>query len=84
MYNRKSRNQKQLTSQAENQIREHKRVKNWQRRGGFGLNEIIGASAAVMIAALVIVPGMRTFSEDVVSKMILWWESMSISIFQIV
>lgn len=55
----------------------------WQRRAGFGLNEIIGASVAVMIAALVVVPGMRNFSENVVDKLALWWEGMALTIFAV-
>lgn len=53
----------------------------WQRRAGFGLNEVIGASMAVMIAAMVVVPGMQNFSENVVDKMSLWWEGIAVKIF---
>lgn len=56
----------------------------WNRRAGFGLNEIIGASVAVMIAAMVVVPGLQNFSENVVDKMSLWWEGIAVKIFPVI
>ena len=82
MYNRKHEKQQLRQIQdARQQARQLHRVKSWQRRGGFGLNEVIGASIAVMIAALVVVPGMRAFSEDAITKMMTWWEGISSTLF---
>ena len=52
-----------------------------KRRAGFGLNEFIGISAALMIAALVVVPGIRNFSEVMLDDMAMWWVDVSQGIF---
>ncbi|MDD2534710.1 MAG: hypothetical protein PHC86_08425 [Eubacteriales bacterium] len=75
--------QLQQTRQTLARTRALRRRSIWQRRAGFGLNEVIGASVAVMIAALVVVPGMRNFSENILDKMSLWWEGMSGAIFAV-
>jgi phosphoribosylformylglycinamidine synthase len=49
--------------------------------GGFGLNEMLGTAAAIIIAAFVIIPGLRTFAGVVISKLNTWWTSISTSIF---
>ncbi len=54
----------------------------WQRRSGFGLNEVIGIAAALMIAAVVVVPGLRAFATDTMAELTLWWETVSTGIFQ--
>lgn len=54
----------------------------WSRRAGFGLNEVIGIAAAVMIAGLVVVPGLRNFASETMDQMTLWWQTMATNIFQ--
>jgi hypothetical protein len=51
------------------------------RNDGFGLNEILGIAAAVIIAALIIIPGLNTFAGDVISKMNGWWTTMADKVF---
>ena len=55
--------------------------KGWRGRAGFGLNEVIGIAITVMVAALVIAPGIRTFSTSLMSDMTTWFDSISGSIF---
>jgi hypothetical protein len=57
------------------------RLKAVNRRAGFGLNEVIGISITVMVAALVVAPGIRTFSASLISDMGTWFDSISAKIF---
>lgn len=50
--------------------------------GGFGLNEFLGIAAAVIIAAFVVIPGLRDFAESVIVQLDTWWTSISGNIFQ--
>lgn len=51
------------------------------RRGGFGLNEVIGIAAGIIIALVVIIPGLRAFAGEVVDQLSDWWDSLSAGIF---
>lgn len=51
------------------------------RRGGFGLNEVLGIAAALIIATAIIIPGLKTFGQSVVSDMGSWWDTQSSEIF---
>lgn len=48
---------------------------------GFGINEIIGIAAGVIIAAVVVIPGLRTFAQTIMTELTTWWESMSTVLF---
>ena len=48
---------------------------------GFGINEIIGIAAGVIIAAVVVIPGLRTFAQTIMTELTTWWESMSSVLF---
>ncbi len=48
---------------------------------GFGLNEILGIAAAIIIAAFIIIPGMRTFAQTMMTSLSTWWGNISSSIF---
>ncbi|HHW32032.1 MAG TPA: hypothetical protein GXX20_10240 [Clostridiaceae bacterium] len=50
--------------------------------GGFGLNEFLGIAAALIVAALVVIPGLRGFSEDVMTGLKTWWDKIASRIFQ--
>jgi hypothetical protein len=52
-----------------------------KKRGGFGLNEFLGIAAALIIAALVIIPGLIGFSDDMMDGLTGWWEVISNKIF---
>jgi hypothetical protein len=44
---------------------------------GFGINEIIGIAAGVIIAVIIVVPGLKSFATTVMTKLNTWWESMA-------
>lgn len=48
---------------------------------GFGMNEILGIAAAIIIAAFVIIPGLRDFAGDVMAKLGGWWITVEDSVF---
>ncbi|MDX1357385.1 MAG: hypothetical protein R3232_01000 [Clostridia bacterium] len=41
-------------------------------RNGFGLYEVIGIAAVLIVAAFVVIPGFRTFAQTVMGKMDTW------------
>ena len=50
--------------------------------GGFGLNELMGIAAAFIIAAFIIIPGLRNFADLVIEDLETWWGTISSSIFE--
>ncbi|NSW90490.1 MAG: hypothetical protein HPY74_07405 [Firmicutes bacterium] len=44
-------------------------------RRGFGMNEILGIAAGLIIAALIVVPGLKTFTNNIMDKLSQWWLS---------
>jgi hypothetical protein len=50
-------------------------------RKGFGINEVIGIAAGVIIAAVIVIPGLRTFAVSVMSGLTAWWKTISVNIF---
>ena len=51
------------------------------RRRGFGLNEVIGIAAGIIIAAVIVIPGLQAFATDLISSLDTWWTTMASSIF---
>ena len=49
---------------------------------GFGINEIIGVAAGVIIAAMIVVPGLKAFATTIMTELTVWYEGVSFSIFQ--
>ena len=49
---------------------------------GFGLNEVIGIAAGIIIAGLVIIPGLMSFSETVMTRLDSWWIEISNELFK--
>jgi ABC-type Fe3+ transport system permease subunit len=47
------------------------RLRNDNR--GFGMNELLGIAAALIIAAFVIIPSLRTFAKSVMDGLSDWW-----------
>ena len=43
-----------------------------KNRNGFGLYEVIGIAAVLIVAAFVVIPGFRTFAQTVMGKMDTW------------
>ncbi len=51
------------------------------KKDGFGLNELLGIAAAIILAAFIIIPGMRTFAQSMMTGLGNWWSSISSRIF---
>jgi len=59
------------------------REKFIDRQGGFGLNEILGIAAALIIAAFIIIPQMKEFAESLMKGLKDWWnDTISKTIFK--
>ncbi|NCU25793.1 hypothetical protein EOM86_03630 [Candidatus Nomurabacteria bacterium] len=48
---------------------------------GFGINEIIGIAAGLIIAVLIVFPSLQGLAENVMLKLSDWWESVASSLF---
>jgi hypothetical protein len=44
-----------------------------KNQGGFGMNELLGIAAALMIAAFIIIPSLQDFAQDVMAHLNSWW-----------
>lgn len=57
-----------------------KKIKGWinanlmylRNTKGFGLYEVIGIAAVLIVAAFVVIPGFRTFAEGIMGQMNSW------------
>lgn len=49
------------------------RLRNDNR--GFGMNELLGIAAALIIAAFVIIPSLRTFANSIMTGLDNWWDA---------
>lgn len=45
------------------------------RSGGFGMNELLGIAAALIIAAFVVIPGLKELAESLIEKLEGWWNT---------
>ena len=43
-----------------------------RNRNGFGLYEVIGIAAVLIVAAFVVIPGFRAFAQNVMGRMNTW------------
>lgn len=50
-------------------------LKICRSRSGFGMNELLGIAAALILAAFVIIPGLKTFAGDVMQGLSKWWDT---------
>jgi len=50
-------------------------------RNGFGFNELLGIAAAIIVAAFVVIPGLKQFADSVIDKLGIWWINISTKIF---
>jgi hypothetical protein len=50
------------------------RSKIYSDERGFGMNELLGIAAAVIIAGFVVVPGLREFSGKLMQNLNYWWD----------
>ncbi|NMA34288.1 MAG: hypothetical protein GX940_07035 [Clostridiaceae bacterium] len=45
------------------------------RQGGFGLNELLGIAAALIIAGFIVIPSMQSFAKNLITSLGEWWEN---------
>lgn len=50
-----------------------------KRKGGFGVNEMLGIAAALILAAFIIIPGLQDFATNVMDKLGDWWDDTIVS-----
>lgn len=43
-----------------------------RNQNGFGLYEVIGIAAVLIVAAFVVIPGFRTFAQNIMNQMDTW------------
>ncbi len=48
---------------------------------GFGMNEVLGVAAALIIAAFIIIPQLRNFATNIMTQLSTWWTNISNVIF---
>ena len=48
---------------------------------GFGVNEVIGLAAGIIIAAVIVIPGLKGFATGIISKLTSWWDGMATGLF---
>lgn len=51
-------------------------------RRGFGLNEVIGIAAGIIIAVVIVIPGLQVFARNVLLQLTSWWNGMAADIFK--
>ena len=42
-------------------------------KGGFGMNELLGIAAALILAAFIIIPQLQIFAKSVMTALNTWW-----------
>ncbi len=42
--------------------------------GGFGMNELLGIAAALIIAGFIVIPGIRGLARDMMEELSEWWD----------
>lgn len=42
---------------------------------GFGMNELLGIAAALIIAGFVVVPGLRALADSIMTELKNWWDN---------
>lgn len=45
------------------------------REDGFGMNELLGIAAGIIIAAFIIVPGLKDLASGMMARLQTWWTS---------
>jgi hypothetical protein len=46
----------------------------FKKNNGVGLNELLGTAAAIIIAAFVVIPGLKSFAGKMLDGLGLWWD----------
>jgi hypothetical protein len=58
-----------------------RQMRSLRARGGFGLNEVIGIAAGIIIAVVVVIPGLQSFAGNILDNLTNWWNNMAASVF---
>jgi hypothetical protein len=53
----------------------------FREKSGFGLNEVIGIAAGIIIAVVVVIPGLQGFAGDILDNLTNWWNNMASNVF---
>ena len=53
----------------------------WADRRGFGMNELLGIAAALIIAGLVIIPGFKGLADSMIDGLEGWWKDIADIVF---
>lgn len=53
-----------------------------ENNDGFGMNELLGIAAAIVIAAFIIIPGLQGIAEDIMDKLVEWWDNVEDVVFR--
>ncbi len=53
----------------------------WVDNRGFGMNELLGIAAALIIAGLVIIPGFEKLANSMISGLTTWWNDIADVVF---
>lgn len=48
---------------------------------GFGMNEILGIAAGLIIAGIVVIPGLRGVAGTMLTQLETWWSSLASGLF---
>lgn len=51
------------------------------QKGEFGIGAVMSIAVALIVAAFVLVPGMQTFAQSVLTSMNNWWSNFSGNLF---
>jgi len=51
----------------------------FRKKGGFGMNELLGIAAALIIAAFIIIPGLRNIAQSIMTELQEWWTNTIVS-----
>ncbi len=54
---------------------------NLSGKKGFGVNEVVAIAAGLVIAVLVVIPGIRTFAGNVIQSLGAWWQGIADNLF---
>lgn len=57
------------------------RFRRLPSRKGFGLNEVIGIAAGIIIAVVVVIPGLQGFAGNILNNLTNWWNNMAANVF---
>jgi hypothetical protein len=61
-------------------------MKKWLKKiakgnKGFGLNELLGVAAAMIVAAFIVIPGLTNLGKNAINRMWVWWGKVAAEIF---